>query len=121
MEDIASNSKVIFYGEVIGAERVGKMAESGTEQLYKITLYPQKVYKGRAKKKYTFKGYSIYNDPDKDEFFVGGCSLDVDLGGKYIIMVEQGEKTRWSWCSQHILPKGTSKYDYFIKNIKKKL
>lgn len=121
MEEVARDSHVIFYGEVIGIEKIGKIVESGSEQMYKITLYPQSTFKGRAKKKYTFKGYNIYNDQDKDENVVGGCGLDLELGAKYIVMVEKGKKIQWCWCSEHILPKETHKYEYFNKNIKQKL
>ncbi|HRH76710.1 MAG TPA: hypothetical protein PK129_05110 [Cellvibrionaceae bacterium] len=118
MEEVAAKSNVVFYGEVIGAEKIGKIVPSGEMQQYKITIYPQVVYKGKPRSRYVFKGAQYYNDADKDEVAVGGCSLDVALGGKYVIFIEKGKKVEWDWCSEHILPKETKKYEHFIQNIR---
>ena len=75
-------------------------------QEYKITVYVQEVLKGNARNKYVFKGFSIYNDADKAEIAIGSCSLDIDLGKKYVVFIEEGKKIKWDGCSEHILPKG---------------
>lgn len=118
MEEVVAKSSVVFYGEVIGAEKIGKIVPSGEMQQYKITIYPQEVYKGKPSSRYVFKGAKYYNDADKDEVAVGGCSLDVALGGKYVIFIEKGKKVEWDWCSEHVLPKETKKYEHFIQNIR---
>lgn len=130
MEQVASESSVIFYGEVIGIEKTGKIVPSGEKQEYRITVYPQITYKGKPKKKYSFKGSNYYNDTDEltnpgpdgtMRIRVGGCGLDMTMGSKYVILIERGKKPQWSWCSEHILPKGTRKFDFFMNNIRNKL
>lgn len=121
IEEVAKSSDTIFYGEVIGIEMVGEFVESGKEQEYEVTLRPQKALKGKPKEKYTIQAFEIYNDEDSDKITVGGCGLDLMLGAKYILLIEKKYKPSWSWCSEHILPKGTKKYEYFTNEIESKL
>ena len=128
MDEVVKNSSVIFYGETIGIEPTGKLVESYEYQKYQVTVRPQKVFKGNAKNKYKykFKAQQLYGgeynpEPGIEEIIVGGCGLDLLLGDEYIIFIEKNKPKNWSWCSEHILPKGTDKYDYFFKNIEPKL
>lgn len=116
MDDAVASASVVFYGELIGIEKVGTIAKSGNYQEYKLTLYPQKVFKGRAKKKYIFNTKALYNDQDSQQIVVDSCSLDLDLGSKYVVLIERGQEIDWSWCSESVLLQGTGKYKYFMKN-----
>lgn len=127
MDEVAVKSSVVFYGDVIGIEKIGKIVPFGKEQEYRITVFPREVYKGKAKKKYRFKGRNINNNnsfgenTDAEEIVVGGCGLGLEIGDKYVVFIEKGKKIYWSRCSEHILPYGTRKYEYFINSIKKML
>jgi len=126
MEDVVENSRVIFYGEVIGVEMVGKFVESGKYQKYKVTVRPQKVLKGKPYRKYVFMALSFYYDQDLQEskglVFSGDGNRDLELGEKYMILIEKGKDITWSpWCSEHILPIESDRYEYFVNEIQEKL
>jgi len=117
MKDVASDSSVIFYGEIIGVQKIGRVVAHGEKQEYEITIFPQKVYKGNAKERYKFEGYAIYNDTDANTLALGGCSQDKDLGAKFVVMIEKGKNIDWNWCEKHVIPSETKQYEYFVKNI----
>ena len=117
IQDLAGKSKTIYYGEVIAIEKIGDFVKSGEKQQYKVTLQPQDVLKGKAKKKYSYVGWKFYNDKDSKNPRTGDCGLDLSFGEKYMVLLEKGREPQWSMCSEHILPRGSKRFTEFVDRV----
>jgi len=121
MEEVFTGSTEVFLASVTSSEKVGVKAKHGELQEYELTLSPKTTYKGKTKISYVFTAHRIENIFDdsieEQEVHVGGCGLDVEVGREYVILVEENADIYWGWCSYHILPKGTHKYEFFMDNV----
>lgn len=119
MKDVFDSSESAFLGEVIEVKKIGNIVKTGNEQDYRVSVKPSKVFKGDSQEIYQFEGSKFFNADDADKIIIGGCGLSMQVGDEYIVLFEKEKKIRISWCSEHILPVGSRKYDYFIKNFSK--